>query len=111
MKGRVRSTSFMEFADPDAPPDPRKPKWLREKVRALGYACDVEGPSWLGSRPVLPDYLPGIGRAPGAAKLYYAVGHQHIGLTMAPFTAELLADLIAGREPSIPVKPFDLQRF
>jgi D-amino-acid dehydrogenase len=111
MQGRVRSTSFMEFADPDAPADPRKPKWLRERVRALGYACELEGPSWLGSRPVLPDYLPGIGRAPGAAKLFYAVGHQHIGLTMAPFTAELLADLVADREPAIPLSPFDLQRF
>jgi len=60
---------------------------------------------------VLPDYLPGIGRAPGSAKLFYAVGHQHIGLTMAPFTAELLADLVAGRSSPISIAPFDLQRF
>jgi hypothetical protein len=59
----------MEFADPDAPADPRKPARLRQKVRALGYSCELEGPSWLGSRPVLPDYLPGIGRAPGVANL------------------------------------------
>jgi D-hydroxyproline dehydrogenase len=111
MSGRVRATSYMEFADPDAPADPRKPARLRQKLRALGYACELEGPSWLGSRPVLPDYLPGIGRAPGAAKLFYAIGHQHIGLTLAPFTAELVADIVAGREPPIPVAPYDLQRF
>jgi D-amino-acid dehydrogenase len=29
MAGRVRATSFMEFAGADAPPDPRKPAWLR----------------------------------------------------------------------------------
>jgi D-amino-acid dehydrogenase len=111
MRGRVRSTSYMEFADPDAPADPRKPARLRQKVRALGYACELDGPSWVGSRPVLPDYLPGIGRAPGPAKLFYAVGHQHIGLTLAPFTAELVADMVAGREPPIPLGAYDLQRF
>jgi glycine/D-amino acid oxidase-like deaminating enzyme len=111
MTGRVRATSYMEFADPDAPADPRKPARLRRQLRALGYACELEGPSWVGSRPVLPDYLPGIGRAPGPVKLFYAVGHQHIGLTLAPFTAELVADLVAGREPPISVAAFDLQRF
>ncbi|HEX3396421.1 MAG TPA: FAD-dependent oxidoreductase [Steroidobacteraceae bacterium] len=111
MSGRVRATSYMEFADPDAPADARKPARLRRQLRALGYACEPEGPSWVGSRPVLPDYLPGIGRAPGPAKLFYAIGHQHIGLTLAPFTAELIADLVAGRKPPIPVAPYDLQRF
>jgi glycine/D-amino acid oxidase-like deaminating enzyme len=111
MTGRVRATSYMEFADPDAPADPRKPARLRRQLRALGYACELEGPSWLGSRPVLPDYLPGIGRAPGPAKLFYAIGHQHIGLTLAPFTAELVADIVAGREPPIPIAAYDLQRF
>ena len=111
MSGRVRATSFMEFADADAPPDARKPARLRRQLRALGYACELEGPSWLGSRPVLPDYLPGIGRAPGPAKLFYAIGHQHIGLTLAPFTAELVADMVAGRDPPIPVAAYDLQRF
>jgi D-hydroxyproline dehydrogenase len=111
MQGRVRATSYMEFADADAVADPRKPARLRERVRALGYTCQPDGPSWVGSRPVLPDYLPGIGRAPGSAKLFYAVGHQHIGLTMAPFTAELIADLVAGRDPAISVAAFDLQRF
>ncbi|HEX3914320.1 MAG TPA: FAD-dependent oxidoreductase [Steroidobacteraceae bacterium] len=111
MQGRVRATSYMEFAAPSAPPDARKPARLRQRLRALGYPCELGGPSWLGSRPVLPDYLPGIGRAPGPAKLFYAIGHQHIGLTLAPFTAELLADIVAGREASIPVAAYDLKRF
>jgi D-hydroxyproline dehydrogenase len=111
MSGRLRATSYMEFADADAPADARKPAQLRQKLRALGYACELEGPSWVGSRPVLPDYLPGIGRAPGPARLFYAVGHQHIGLTLAPFTAEIIADMVAGREPAIPIAAYDLKRF
>ena len=111
MDGRLRASSYMEFAAADAPADPRKPAALRKTVRKLGYACDPEGASWVGSRPILPDYLPGIGRAPGPAKLFYAVGHQHIGLTLAPITAELVADLVAERTPRLPVTAFDLQRF
>jgi glycine/D-amino acid oxidase-like deaminating enzyme len=111
MTGRLRATSFMEFADPDTPADARKPTRLRATARRLGYKCEPEGLSWVGSRPVLPDYLPGIGRAPGNSKLFYAVGHQHIGLTLAPITAELIADLVAMRAPRIASAAYDLQRF
>jgi D-hydroxyproline dehydrogenase len=111
MSGRLRATSYMEFADADAPADARKPARLRRTLRALGYPCESAGPSWVGSRPVLPDYLPGIGRAPGPAKLFYAIGHQHIGLTLAPITAELLADLVAQRAPRIALAAYDLRRF
>ena len=112
MAGRLRASSYMEFADTNAPADPRKPARLRRTVRALGFVCDPGGPSWVGARPVLPDYLPGIGRVPGVQmKLYYAVGHQHIGLTLAPITGELVADLVAERTPRLPIAAFDLQRF
>ena len=111
MAGRLRASSYMEFNASDAPADPRKPARLRRKVRALGHACEPEGPSWVGARPVLPDYLPGIGRASGTPKLFYAIGHQHIGLTIAPITAELVADIVAEREPRLPIAAFDLRRF
>jgi D-hydroxyproline dehydrogenase len=111
MAGRLRASSYMEFTAPDAPADPRKAARLRQKVRAIGHACAPEGPSWVGARPILPDYLPGIGRVRGTAKLFYAIGHQHIGLTIAPITAELVADLVAERSPRHPVAAFDLQRF
>jgi D-amino-acid dehydrogenase len=110
MNGRLRASSYMEFSTPRAPADPRKTARLRRKVAALGYGCAPEGPSWVGSRPVLPDYLPGIGRA-GSAPVFYAIGHQHLGLTMAPITADLIADLVAQRPPRLPIAAFDLQRF
>lgn len=110
LSGRVRASSYMEFAPPDAPSDPRKPRRLREKVRGLGYECALDGPSWVGPRPVLPDYLPGIGRAPGA-NVFYAVGHQHIGLTLAAVTGDLVADIVAGRAPRHDIAAFDLRRF
>jgi glycine/D-amino acid oxidase-like deaminating enzyme len=110
MTGRVRATSFMEFAGIDAPPDPRKPAWLRAKVSALGYACDPATPSWIGPRPVLPDYLPALGRAAHPPNLLYAFGHQHIGLTLAGVTAQAVTDLVVGR-PRPDLAAFDLRRF
>ena len=111
MRGRLRASSYMEFSGSDSAPDPRKPVALRRKLRALGYRCEPAGPSWRGARPVLPDYLPGIGRAPGSQRLFYAIGHQHIGLTLAPVTGELVADIVCGRQPRHPLDAFDLRRF
>ncbi len=111
MASRLRASSYLEFAGLEAPADPHKPTQLRAKLRRLGYQCDIEGPSWMGPRPTLPDYLPGIGRARGPHELFYAVGHQHLGLTLAAVTADLITDLMAGRTPRFDVKAFDLARF
>ncbi len=111
MTSRLRASSFLEFAGLEAPPDPRKPARLRATLRALGYRCEPEGPSWMGARPTLPDYLPGIGRVPGPHAMFYAVGHQHLGLTLSGVTAELMVDLIAGRRPRFDLSAFDLRRF
>jgi glycine/D-amino acid oxidase-like deaminating enzyme len=110
MEGRLRATSFMEFAGRDAAPDPRKLAQLSTRLANLGYDCSADGPSWVGPRPVLPDYLPGIGRLESNS-IFYAVGHQHIGLTLAPVTAELISDLVAKRQPRHDISAFDLRRF
>jgi len=111
MQARLRASSFMEFSGLDSKPDARKREILRRKLHGLGYRDDGNESAWRGARPVLPDYLPGIGRAPGPARLFYAVGHQHIGLTLAPVTAGLIADLVAGRMPRHDLAAFDLRRF
>lgn len=107
----LRAASFVEFARPQSPPDPRKWAALRRHVAALGLPTSGEGREWLGSRPTLPDYLPAIGRSPAAANLLYAFGHQHLGLTLAPITAEAVAALAGGHTPPVSLAAFDLQRF
>jgi glycine/D-amino acid oxidase-like deaminating enzyme len=111
MTSRLRASSYLEFAGLGTPPDPGKPARLRARLQQLGYRCESAGPSWMGPRPTLPDYLPGIGRAQGPHELFYAVGHQHLGLTLAAVTADLIADLMAGRASRFDVRPFDLARF
>ncbi|WP_413991038.1 NAD(P)/FAD-dependent oxidoreductase [Labrys okinawensis] len=106
----VRASSFVEFTRRDAPADERK--WQRLEAHAAALGLPARGPwqHWLGSRPTLPDYLPAIGRA-GASNLFYAFGHQHLGLTLGPVTGELVAAMIAGGESAVPLAPFDLGRF
>jgi D-amino-acid dehydrogenase len=111
MTGRLRASSFMEFREPGAPPDERKPARLRRVLAGLGYPSGNTRTSWVGSRPVLPDYLPAIGRLADAPGVFYAFGHQHIGLTLAAVTAELVAALVAGREPQQDIAPFAIERF
>ena len=111
MTGRLRASSFMEFRKPGAPADERKPARLRRILAGLGYESGDTRTSWVGSRPVLPDYLPAIGQLRGVPNLFYAFGHQHIGLTLAATTAELMTALVAGRAPSLDVTPFAIERF
>jgi D-amino-acid dehydrogenase len=111
MTGRLRSTGFMEFGGLDAPADPERPAQLRRTLIALGYPADALETSWMGPRPVLPDYLPAIGRVDGAPNLFYAFGHQHVGLTLSAITARTVADMVASRPPPPCVAAFDLRRF
>ncbi|WP_404477164.1 NAD(P)/FAD-dependent oxidoreductase [Novosphingobium sp. BL-52-GroH] len=107
----VQAASFVEFSRLDAPADPHKWERLERHVAQLGLP--IAGPfrRWMGSRPTLPDYLPAIGRSTRAGNLFYAFGHQHLGLTLAPITARLVASMIAGGQPELPLAPFDIQRF
>ncbi|TCP30744.1 FAD-binding oxidoreductase [Sphingomonas sp. BK235] len=108
---RVQLAGFVEFARADAAPDPRKWQRLEAHAAALGLPLRPPFERWVGARPTLPDYLPAIGRSTRAANMFYAFGHQHLGLTLAPVTAELLADAITGAAPAIDLSPFDLRRF
>lgn len=105
----VRVAGFVEFGRPDSPADPRKWQRLARNAEELGLPLTQRISTWMGSRPTLPDYLPAIGKArPG---LFYAFGHQHLGLTLAPVTGELVAALVAGETPAVLLTPFDLGRF
>src|SRR5439155_13849074 len=62
---------------------------------------------WTGMRPLTPDGLPAIGRAPGCDNLFVATGHAMLGVTMAPVTALAVAELVTGGPGSFDLKPFD----
>ncbi|WP_371915937.1 FAD-dependent oxidoreductase [Pseudomonas sp. B19(2017)] len=54
----------------------------------------------MGFRPSLPDSLPVIGVSPNEPRLIHAFGHQHLGLTLAGVTGQLVSQLIEGTAPA-----------
>jgi D-hydroxyproline dehydrogenase subunit beta len=66
--------------------------------------------TWTGFRPATPDKLPLIGPWSPVPGLWIAAGHEGLGITTASGTAQLLADLVAGRAPAIDAAPFTPQR-
>lgn len=107
----IRATSFVEFSQPDAPPDPRKWARLMAHAKALGLPFQSPVRTWFGSRPTLPDYLPAIGRSSRDPGIAYAFGHQHLGLTLGPVTGELLARLVCGDPVPPCLEMFRVERF
>ncbi|MEH3145570.1 MAG: FAD-dependent oxidoreductase [Methylobacterium frigidaeris] len=82
------------------------------KAAAFLPGLRVEGGRrWMGFRPSLPDSLPVIGRSKASPRVVYAFGHGHLGLTQSAATGQLVAELIAGRPPSLPLEPFRPDRF
>jgi D-amino-acid dehydrogenase len=66
---------------------------------------------WAGLRPYPPDGLPVIGRVPGRKDVVVATGHGRMGITLAPVTGKLVADvLLDGAEPG-ELEPFRVERF
>lgn len=111
MEGRLRVAGTVELGGLNAPPSPHRVAAL---VRGTGALFPDLGPpdrSWMGFRPSMPDSLPVIGPGRSAPEVIHAYGHGHIGMTLAPITARIVADLIAERPPEIDITPFLPARF
>ncbi|MFO0580871.1 MAG: FAD-dependent oxidoreductase [Anaeromyxobacter sp.] len=57
--------------------------------------------TWCGFRPCTPDNLPLVGWYPAIDGLLVAAGHEGLGITTAPGTGELVAELVLGRPPTL----------
>jgi len=112
----LRFAGTVELAGLAAPPDWRRARLLLEQGRRMlpGLAAqyaDERVTMWMGHRPSLPDSLPVVGRARASPDVIYAFGHGHVGMTAAPMTGRIVADLVAGRPPAIDIAPFAPARF
>ena len=59
-----------------------------------GWRMPSSPRNWAGMRSLSPDGLPFIGAVPGFAGLHVAAAHATLGITLAPLTGELLADML-----------------
>jgi len=95
MDGRLRAAGTVELGGIGAPPSAHR--WDRLDAGVRSVFADLPPPArrWMGLRPSIPDSLPVIG--PVAPGLIAAFGHGHIGLTLAPRTAVLVEQALAGK--------------
>ena len=108
----IRLTTGAEFARFGAPPTPVQLDRV-EPIAQRMFPLDgrVEKTPWLGARPCLPDMLPAISPIPGKRGLWANFGHHHLGFTLGPISARLLAEMITGEKPFTDPKPYRIDRF
>ena len=108
-----RLGSMMEFAGFDASIPSRRIRQLIDSARhyLLEPAGEEVLETWCGWRPMTWDSLPVIGMVPGLANGVLATGHHMLGMTMAPATGKLVAEIIGERPAHIDPTPFSPARF
>ena len=112
MQTGYRIGSTMEFAGFDATLNRRRLELLRQGARE--YLREPEGTpvreEWFGWRPMTPDGLPYIDRLPRWKNVWLAAGHNMLGLSMAPATGKLIAELLSGERPHLDPTPYRCHR-
>jgi len=116
METGLRFAGTVELAGLAAPPDWRRAQVLLTQGRQMLPGLAASHPEdrisvWMGHRPSLPDSLPVLGPSSASPDVVYAFGHGHVGMTAAPMTGKIVADLVAGRTPPINIAPFAAGRF
>ena len=112
MAGGLRLAGTVEFARATAPPDFKRARRLGIIAEKWLPGVGLDGASeWMGRRPCTPDSLPMIGAVPSEPRIVLAFGHGHNGMTSAPTTGRIVADLIGGRRPFIDPTPYRPDRF
>jgi len=62
-------------------------------------------------RPVTPDWLPVLGRAPGWENVYLATGAGKKGILLATGIGRSIADLMTNGETALSIQRFSPERF
>ena len=95
---RLRISTFMQMGDVEIPRDPKRQNRLQRIAQNVIPQADWSSVSefWSGARPLSGDGKPLLGgtRTEG---IYVNSGHGMWGITLAPVSAKLLADLITGK--------------
>jgi D-amino-acid dehydrogenase len=108
-----RLGSTMEFAGYDTSLNRTRLDALRRG--AAEYLREPEGPAvveeWYGWRPMTPDDLPILGRAPRVDNLVLATGHGMLGVSMSAITGVLIGEIITEKSPSLDLAPYAVSRF
>jgi D-amino-acid dehydrogenase len=99
MAGRLRVAGTVELGGLSLPPSPHRIRALIAGARHLFPDLGEPDRQWMGFRPSIPDSLPVIGPSRGGDDVILAFGHGHLGVTLAPITAEIVGKVIKRQQP------------
>ncbi|TAG31268.1 MAG: FAD-binding oxidoreductase, partial [Rhodobacterales bacterium] len=111
MAGRLRVAGTVELGGLHLPPSAHRVQKLVEGARAFFPHLGEPDRSWMGFRPSLPDSLPVIGPSRAGPDIIPAFGHGHLGVTLAPITAQIVTALVAGKPLPLDIAAYRPGRF
>jgi D-amino-acid dehydrogenase len=113
LAGRLRLAGTLELSGLDLRVSTARVEGVRRAAARVLRGLDGRSvvDVWAGLRPCTPDGLPVIGRPAALPSLILATGHAMKGLSLAPVTARLVAQLAGGEPASHDLTPFSPDRF
>ncbi|MDE0561731.1 FAD-dependent oxidoreductase [Algoriphagus sp. NF] len=112
---KIRFGGTMEIAGTNQKIDMKRVQGIFESINRYYPDFQAQFPKeteiWKGLRPCSPDGLPYIGLAPGYSNVLVGSGHSMMGISMAPATGKLLAELHQQKEPTMEISGFEVGRF
>lgn len=114
LDGGLRVVGFSELGGTRLPPKAARFASLRHHISALlpQTAPHVaQASEWMGMRPSFPDSLPVIDTHPHHPQLAFAFGHQHLGVTLAAVTAQLVTAKLLQKPTGIDLASYAATRF
>lgn len=113
--GSLRFAGTMELAGLDLAISQRRVQAMLDAIPDYYPDFDTSGLQsaevWSGLRPCTPDGLPFIGRFKKYRNLIAATGHAMLGISLAPVTGRLVADIVTGSPAGCVLSPLRVDRF
>ena len=115
MAGKVRFGGTMEIAGMNKNINMRRVKAIVNSIPQYYPEFDSKwvdfSSVWSGFRPLSPDGVPYIGRSTKFSNLLVATGHAMMGLSLAPVTGKIIADVIDEEETGFNMELLRPDRF
>ncbi len=115
MEDMLRFAGTLELSGFDMSINKRRVKAILEAVPASFPDLDTDALElveiWRGLRPCSPDGLPYIARPRIHDNLIIATGHGMLGISLAPITGKIVAQLAANQKPDVDIEALRIERF
>ena len=115
MSDVVRFAGTLELAGFDMSINKRRVHAILKAVSAYFPDIDTDALElieiWRGLRPCSPDGLPYLGRPRRYDNLIIATGHGMKGISLAPITGKIVAQLASGQTPAMDIAALRIERF